>query len=144
MESDQKKVSVTEEAAYIRARAQARESRIVTVGKLMLFSTSTGDAWLLDTTDKRALLLVDEGEVDEDIEIRETDQSTVIRWAGRYRIDGLKFLFIADEVADIRSYMGYPVQQIAKHGGSGGQAVTSKERDARDMLHRMLRDTGRE
>src|SRR5208282_5494472 len=42
---------------YIQSRAANRDGRIVTIGPLVLFSTETGDAWLLDPADRLALPL---------------------------------------------------------------------------------------
>ena len=39
---------LADEARYIQRRAAGHESRIVSIGQLVLFSTETGDAWLLD------------------------------------------------------------------------------------------------
>ena len=43
-----------DEVRYIQQRAAVHDGRIVTVGQLILFSTETGDAWLLDTEDRLA------------------------------------------------------------------------------------------
>jgi hypothetical protein len=37
-----------DEVHYIQSRAAQYDSRIVTIGPLLLFSTETGDAWMLD------------------------------------------------------------------------------------------------
>src|SRR5438874_12834137 len=42
---------------YIQRRAADRDGRIVAIGQLVLFSTKTGDAWLLDPTDQLAARL---------------------------------------------------------------------------------------
>ena len=39
---------------YIQRQAAHQHGRIVTVGQLILFSTETGDAWLLDPADRLA------------------------------------------------------------------------------------------
>lgn len=39
---------LAKEVDYIQRRAAAHERRFVSVGPLVLFSTDTGDAWLLD------------------------------------------------------------------------------------------------
>jgi hypothetical protein len=43
-----KNFRLADEARYIQRRAAERHGRVVTVGQLVLFSTETGDAWLLD------------------------------------------------------------------------------------------------
>ena len=39
---------LAQEIRYIQRRAAERDSRLVTVGPLVLFSTDSGDAWILD------------------------------------------------------------------------------------------------
>ena len=60
---------------------------MVTIGQLILFSTETGDAWLLDVTDKLAARLARDGDP-EPIHLEETDTSFAIGWKGHYRIEG--------------------------------------------------------
>ena len=43
--------SLADEVRYIQRQAANQHGRIVTVGPLILFSTETGDAWLLDPAD---------------------------------------------------------------------------------------------
>jgi hypothetical protein len=47
-----KSFRVADEVRYIQRRAADYDSRIVTIGQLVLFSTETGDAWLLDPGDR--------------------------------------------------------------------------------------------
>ena len=42
---------LADEIRYIQHRAAEHDGRFVTVGSLALFSTDTGDAWLLDPED---------------------------------------------------------------------------------------------
>ena len=48
---DSKSFRLADEVCYIQKRAAERDGRIVTVSQLILFSTETGDAWLLDPSD---------------------------------------------------------------------------------------------
>src|SRR3981189_2514392 len=45
---------LADEVRYIQRRAADHDGRIVTIGQLVLFSTETGDAWLLDPADRLA------------------------------------------------------------------------------------------
>src|ERR1700757_3337519 len=45
---------LADEARYVQRQAANQHGRIVTVGPLILFSTQTGDAWLLDPADRLA------------------------------------------------------------------------------------------
>ena len=83
---------LTGEVRYIQRHAADHRSRIVTVGELILFSTETGDAWLLDPADGLAARLARDGER-EPIHIEETDTTFAIGWKGRYRIDGPAFVY---------------------------------------------------
>ena len=77
---------------YIQRRAADHDSRILTIGQLVLFSTETGDAWLLDPADQLAARLARDGQ-SEPIHIEETDTTFAIGWKGRYRIDGPAFVY---------------------------------------------------
>ena len=59
----------------------------------MLFSTDTGDAWLLDVTDQVAAPLARDGDP-EPIHLEEADTSFAIGWKGRYHIEGLSLIHI--------------------------------------------------
>jgi hypothetical protein len=50
-----------DEVRYIQQRAAVHDGRIITLGQLILFSTETGDAWLLDTEDRLATRIAQEG-----------------------------------------------------------------------------------
>src|SRR6202040_162040 len=52
-----KSFRVADEVRYIQRRAADYDGRIVTIGQLVLFSTETGDAWLLDPGDRLATWL---------------------------------------------------------------------------------------
>src|SRR6202162_5136482 len=83
---------LADEVGYIQRRAADHDGRIITIGQLVLFSTETGDAWLLDPTDRLAARLARDGE-SEPIHIEETDTTFAIGWKGRYRIDGAAFVY---------------------------------------------------
>ena len=87
-----KSFRLADEVRYIQRRAADHDGRIVTVGHLVLFSTETGDAWLLDPADRLAARLARDGE-SEPIHIEETDTTFAIGWKGRYRIDGPAFVY---------------------------------------------------
>jgi hypothetical protein len=72
------------EIDYIQSRAAERDGRLVTVGPLVLFSTETGDAWLLDPSDHLAARLARDGDPEE-LSFEETDTSFAIGWKGNIR-----------------------------------------------------------
>jgi hypothetical protein len=55
-------LSISGEIAYVVDRARAHSARFVRLGQLALFSTSTGDAWLLEPPEGLALPLARAGE----------------------------------------------------------------------------------
>ncbi len=87
-----KSFRLAEEVRSIQRRAADRHGRVVTVGQLVLFSTETGDAWLLDPSDQLAARLARDGDP-EPVHIEENDTSFVIDWKGNYRIEGPAFIY---------------------------------------------------
>ena len=81
---DGKSLRLADEVRYIQRRAADHDGRVVTVGQLVLFSTETGDAWLLDPADQLAARLARDGDP-EPIHIEENDTTFAIGWKGRYR-----------------------------------------------------------
>jgi hypothetical protein len=53
----------TAEARSIQAAAAARRTHVVKLEQIVFFSTSTGDAWMLDSVDRSAACLAREGEI---------------------------------------------------------------------------------
>jgi tripartite-type tricarboxylate transporter receptor subunit TctC len=60
------------EVRYIRRRAADHTGRVISIGQLILFSTKSGDAWLLDPSDQLAARLARDGDP-EPIHIEETE-----------------------------------------------------------------------
>ncbi len=112
---DGKDFHLAEEIRYIQRRAAEHDSRFVTVGSLALFSTDTGDAWLLDPEDHLAARLARAGDPEE-IYFEETDTSFAIGWKGNYRIDGDAFVYIDRDSSRIVTILGYPTRRIAEWG----------------------------
>jgi len=63
---------LADEIRYIQRRAAEHDGRFVTVASLVLFSTETGDAWLLDPADGLAARLARDGDP-EDLYFEETE-----------------------------------------------------------------------
>src|SRR4249920_2248947 len=89
---DGKSLHLADEVRYIQRCAADHDGRVVTVGPLVLFSTETGDAWLLDPADQLASRLAHDGDP-EPIHIEETDTTFATGWKGRYRIEGPAFIY---------------------------------------------------
>ena len=103
-------ISISREADYISGRAQNHEARLVTLGELILFSTETGDAWMLDPADGLALCLARGGDP-QPFTITETPTTFGIDWAANYRIEGALFI-VAERSGQVRSILGYPTHEI--------------------------------
>ena len=110
-----KSFRLADEVRYIQRRAADHDGRIVTLGQLVLFSTETGDAWLLDSSDQLAARLAREGEA-EPVHIEETDTTFAIGWKGRYRIEGVAFVYSDNDNGRVTTILGYPTAQLAEIG----------------------------
>jgi len=104
---------LAEEIEYIRSRAAEHDGRLVTVGPLVLFSTETGDAWLLDPADSLAARVARDGDP-EDVRFEETDTNFAIGWKGNYQINGDAFVFIDRDTARVTTILGYPTRKLAQ------------------------------
>src|SRR5260221_12317748 len=68
-----RKLVLANELDYIRKKAAARIGCVVGVGPLILFSTESGDAWMLDPADHLAARIARDGE-HKSVSIAETDR----------------------------------------------------------------------
>ena len=102
--------SITGEVEYIIAQSMAEDTRIVSLPPLVFFSTTTGDAWVLDAEDSLALPLT-AAKTRLPFAITETAERFAIEWAGTFQIDGETMIF-TDKPGKMRRIVGYPTQQI--------------------------------
>ncbi len=105
------KPDIRREIHYITRLAQAMDSRIVTVGNLVLFSTRTGDAWLLDPEDDLALCLCREGK-GQPVRIVDGPESFGIEWTANFTIEGAAFI-VREPLGSVVVIHGYPTVEIA-------------------------------
>jgi hypothetical protein len=103
-------VSITGEAEYIVARAMAEDARIVSLPPLVFFSTTTGDAWVLDAEDGLAVQLA-AAKTRLPFAIIETAERFAVEWPGTFRIDG-NTLLLVDKAGRVRTIVGYPTREI--------------------------------
>ena len=104
-------IRLADEVRDIQQRAANHDGRIVTIGQLVLFSTETGDAWLLDRTDLLAARLAQNGEA-EPIQIVETAATFAIEWTGSYRINGPAFVYSDRDTGRVITILGYPTDKL--------------------------------
>jgi hypothetical protein len=102
---------LADEIRYITRRAAEHDGRVVTIGQLTLFSTETGDAWIIDRDDHLALRLARSGDP-EPFHIEETATSFAIGWKGLYRIEGGTFIFTDRDTGRITAALGYPTDKL--------------------------------
>src|SRR2546430_17603940 len=110
-----KSFRLADEVRYIQRRAADRDGRIVTIDQLVLFSTETGDAWLLDPADRLAARLARDGESGP-TPIEETDTTFAIGWKGSYRIDGPAFVYSDHDTSRVTTILGYPTDKLGQTG----------------------------
>ena len=106
----QEQIKLHREIEYIIKRAEACDSRVVSLGPLILFSTQTSDAWVLDPQDDLALCLLKDG-ARQPFSILETPTNFSIDWQAKYEIIGPRMIFYWND-GRIREIIGYPVKEI--------------------------------
>jgi hypothetical protein len=107
-----RQLRLVNEIRYIQQRAAAHDGRVVTIGPFILFSTETGDAWLLDPSENLAARLARDGDP-ELIDIRETDTTYVVAWPGNYHLDGSAFVYTDRQSRRVSTILGYPTNLLA-------------------------------
>ena len=108
---DGKSLRLADEVRSIQRRAANHDGRVVTIGQLVLFSTETGDAWLLDPADQFAAQLARDGDP-EPVHITENDTIFAIGWKGRYGIEGDAFIYVDSDTGRVSTILGYPTDQL--------------------------------
>jgi hypothetical protein len=108
---DGKSFRLADEVRHIQRRAARCDGRVVTIDGLVLFSTETGDAWLLDPSDQLAARLARDGDP-EPIRIEETDTTFAIGWKGHYRIEGAAFVYFDRDSGRVTTTLGYPTHKL--------------------------------
>ena len=109
----QESFRLAEELRSIQNRAAEHQGRIISIGPLVLFSTQTGDAWILDPADQLATRLAYGGD-SLPVHIEETNTNYAIGWQGCYRIDGDAFIYEDTESQRLSAIRGYPIQQLLR------------------------------
>ena len=102
---------VLREVDYIVRRAAELESRVVTLGHLLFFSTDTGDAWMLDPEDHLALCLCKAGSRIA-VQIVEAATRYTIEWTASYRFEDDAFIVV--DGSGVRVIHGYPVRDLVR------------------------------
>jgi hypothetical protein len=99
---DGKNFRLADEVRCVLRQAAEHNGRVVTIGQLVLFSTETGDAWLLDPSDQLAARLARDGDP-EPFHIEENETTLTTDWKGSYRIEGAAFVYMDRETGRLAS-----------------------------------------
>jgi hypothetical protein len=102
--------TIKRETDYIVRRALEADGRVVALGPLILFSTDTGDAWILDPSDGRGHCLCSDGSRTP-LTVVDRGGQVAIEWTGSYQIEGEAFTFV-DLRSRVRTVFGYPTREI--------------------------------
>src|SRR5258708_25508163 len=94
---------------------QPTTGRVISIGQPILFSSKSGDAWLLDPSDQLAARLARDGDA-EPIHIDETDTTFAIGWKGHYRIDGPAFIYVDRHPGRTSTILAYPTHPFTHIG----------------------------
>jgi hypothetical protein len=105
--------NLADEVSYIQQRAATRVGRIVTIGPVLLFSTETGDAWLLDPADQLAAPIAHDGAA-LPVSIEDSKKTFAIGWQGTYAIVDQAFIFHDATSGRVTTFIGYPTEQLTQ------------------------------
>ena len=108
-----KSLRIAKEIGHIQHRAAEHDGRIVNIGPLVLFSTQTGDAWILDPADQLAARLAYDGDPLE-LYVEETGTNYAIGWQGSYRIDNDTFVYEDNKTGRLIAIRGYPTKLLLR------------------------------
>jgi hypothetical protein len=129
---DGKSFRLADEVRYIQRRAAAHDSRIVSIGQLVLFSSETGDVWMLDPSERLAVCLASDGHP-EAIHIEDTETTFTVAWTGQYGIVGPAFLYTDRDSRLVTTMFGYLTRKLARMGATTG---AGRGRNAFQLLSR--------
>src|SRR6266446_6111240 len=118
-----KSLRLADEVRYIQRRAADHDGRIVTVGQLVLFSTETGDAWLLDPADRLAARLAGNKRAIWGISIRRDSVVPLAVEFGAFDIDRGHLGVRDDNAAGVLASVEFAVHSEAGFGGGGRNQI---------------------
>ena len=126
---DGKSFRLADEVRYIQRRAAEHDSRIVSIGQLVLFSSESGDAWMLDPCEHLAVRLASDGHP-EPIYIEDTETTFTVAWTGQYGIVGPAFLYTDRHSKRVTTMFGHPIRKLSRMGATGA----GRRRNASQLL----------
>src|SRR5215469_10488283 len=108
---DGKSFRLADEVSYIQRRAAEHDSRIVSIGQVVLFSSESGDAWMLDPSEHLAVRLASDGQP-EPIHIEDGEITFTVAWTGQTG------LWDPRSSTPIETTGGLPPCSVTQHGSS--------------------------
>lgn len=114
--------NVQREVDYIMDRATRGDARIVSRGVLVFFSTSWGDAWMLDAEDGQAYCLMQEWKPRETPVRNETAERFFVEWDSEFAIEGGSF-FTRSADGKVTAWPEFPAEDIR---AAVGRALESR------------------
>ena len=103
--------SVKIEVEKIQANAGAGKGAVLALGVFVLFSTTSGDAWLLEVTDMDAIQVAQGGEKLE-VLIEENPETIEINWTHKFAVKNKKFILTSYQDKSEEIKKDYPVHSI--------------------------------
>ncbi len=105
-------ISLNTEVEKLQERAANRDKFVHALGVFILFSTESGDGWLLEITDMDAIQVAADGEKIE-FEIDENPDTIEINWPFHFSIKDKKFVTTAYADNEVKVWADYPSHRIA-------------------------------
>ena len=89
-----KAISITDEIKVLQEMAVTRQESIKLIGVFIFVSTAGGDGWLLELSEKDAVLVAKDG-IQIDVEIEESDETIEINWSHQFVVEKGKVITTA-------------------------------------------------
>ena len=108
--------SVKIEVEKIQESASAKKAAMLALGVFVLFSTTSGDAWLLEVTDMDAIQVARGGE-ELEVQIEENPETIEINWTHKFAAKNKKFTLTSykDKSEEVRDdYPGHTIFSTVK------------------------------
>ncbi len=102
---------ITNEIAKLQARAAKKKKTFKLLGAFIFFSTIEGDAWLLELTEKDALIVAKKGVSTETV-LEETEETLEINWTHSFEIKGSNFVTTSYLDKSVEAHSKCPAQTI--------------------------------
>lgn len=135
-------IDYTVEARLVQERAARGEPSAIRLGPIVLFSTATHDAWMIDVQEGEAACLARSGKA-QPVPFEESASKFGVTWQARHRLDGEEFVVIEND-GNTQMYRDYPVAQIrsliAEYPAEFSGVRAADPRAARERMRKTSRN----